>query len=260
MVSETIPLVLEPYLIGTGLSQAPNMQSLVFRLSTAAALLAGPTLPSLHSQSISKPPARPEPEPRHLNAAVTEAPIELTPFEIRDDKDTGYAAQNTISGSRLNTSLKDTPAAISVFTAQFIHDIGATNVDDLVEYAVNTSNNILDGGNGQLMHFDPIINIRGIDAQPGPAGGGNGRFTNFFPSNFTHDSFNIQRAELTRGPNSVLYGVGLPAGGFNVTTKKADVNRPAYSVGYRFGSYNQARGTIDLNKPIIQGKLALRLN
>jgi iron complex outermembrane recepter protein len=235
------------------------MQSIMRRLFSVA-LFTNLALPSVFSQAIQPPATNADADPRHVNAAVAETPIELTPFEIREDKDKGYAAQNTISGSRLNTSLKDTPAAISVFTAQFIQDIGATNIDDLVDYAVNTSNNVLDGGNGALMHFDPIISIRGIDAQPGPAGGGNGRFTNFFPSNFSQDSFNMQRAELTRGPNSVLYGVGLPAGGFNVTTKKADVNRPSYSLGYRFGSYNQARGAIDLNRPIVQGRLALRFN
>ena len=227
------------------------MHSAIWRSSAVHGLLAVAFATSLFAQSKQAPASSLEPKA----ASDQQTPIELNPFEVREDQDRGYAAQNTVAGSRLNTSLMDTPAAISVFTTQFIEDIGATNVDDLVGYAVNTSNNVLDGTNNQLARYDPIISIRGISAD-----GGGGRFTNFFPSTVTQDAFNIQRAELTRGPNSVLYGVGLPAGGFNVSTKKANVNRRSDDVSFRFGSYNLARGTIDLNQPLLRGKLALRLN
>src|SRR5688572_5604799 len=43
--------------------------------------------------------------------------VELTPFEVRANLDTGYMGFETASGSRLNTKLSDTPASISVFTA-----------------------------------------------------------------------------------------------------------------------------------------------
>ncbi len=42
--------------------------------------------------------------------------IELSPFEVRAEDDSGYQAVNTTSGSRLATSLKDTAASISPFT------------------------------------------------------------------------------------------------------------------------------------------------
>lgn len=179
----------------------------------------------------------------------------LAPFEVRSEKDRGYAAANTISGSRLNTKLADTPAAISVFTRQFIDDIGATSVDDLAEYAINTGNNLLDGPTASLTNNDPILDVRGFSA-----GGGGGRFTNFFKSSISQDTYNMERAELTRGPNSVLFGVGLPAGGFNTSTKKADVRRSSYATSLRTGSYGQVRGTVDLDQPLVTGKFGIRLN
>jgi hypothetical protein len=36
--------------------------------------------------------------------------VKLSPFEVRTDSDTGYLAAGTLAGSRLNTSLMDTPA------------------------------------------------------------------------------------------------------------------------------------------------------
>ena len=46
--------------------------------------------------------------------------ITLTPFEVRDDKDTGFAASSSLAGARLSTPLKDTPVAYSVITAEFL--------------------------------------------------------------------------------------------------------------------------------------------
>ncbi|MEI6467821.1 MAG: hypothetical protein WCQ89_24080, partial [Verrucomicrobiota bacterium] len=53
--------------------------------------------------------------------------ITLSPFQVRSDADQGYTASNTLAGSRLNTELKNTPAAVTVFTKEFLEDIGALN-------------------------------------------------------------------------------------------------------------------------------------
>src|SRR5215210_2960689 len=59
--------------------------------------------------------------------AVEEA-IVLTPFTVDTTRDRGYQAENTLSGSRLNSSLNDTPASVSVFTKEFLQDVGLTEL------------------------------------------------------------------------------------------------------------------------------------
>ena len=54
--------------------------------------------------------------------------IVLSPFQVTTDKDSGYGATNSISGSRVNTPIKDIPLPILVITDQFINDIGATTL------------------------------------------------------------------------------------------------------------------------------------
>jgi len=61
----------------------------------------------------------------------------MSPFVVQTDQDAGYVAMNTLAGSRLNTSLKDTAASISVFTSEFMSDIGAFELSEVVRYAVN---------------------------------------------------------------------------------------------------------------------------
>ena len=90
------------------------------RVAFCAALLAAPA-----SLSAAEAPANP--------GGVTV----LSPFEVTGEKDVGYQAGNTTSGSRLNSSLKDTAAAVMVFTPEFLSDFGATSLADLIGYAPN---------------------------------------------------------------------------------------------------------------------------
>jgi iron complex outermembrane receptor protein len=217
-------------------------------LTAGAALAFAPALPAQQAQALT-------PTSNNPNASG-EAPLELPPFEVRTDQDTGYVAQNTTAGSRLNTSLMDLAAPISVFTAQFLEDIGATNVNELSMYASNTERQdgmVGDVANGnEFSSNDPAFRIRGLAS--------GGRMVNYFERGTEVDTFNTERVEFSRGPNAVLFGLGQAGGAFNVGTKKADVRRHRYSGSVRVGDYDAFRTTIDLNRPIVRDRLALRLN
>ena len=60
--------------------------------------------------------------------------VVLSPFTVSTEKDKGYAATNAISGSRVNTAIKDLPIPVQVITSEFIDDIGATNLRDSLSY------------------------------------------------------------------------------------------------------------------------------
>jgi outer membrane receptor protein involved in Fe transport len=187
--------------------------------------------------------------------------ITLSPFEVSVDKDTGYISQNTASGSRLNAALRDTPAAISVFTAEFLQDIGATSVDELSKYATNVEADVgyvsaLPNGNS-LMNATTGITVRGL---PTAGGASSGRTVNFFSYNYEIDTYNTERVEFSRGPNSILFGIGQAGGSFNIASRTADVRRPIYGATFRAGSYDAARGTLDVNQPVVRDRVAVRLD
>ena len=89
----------------------------------------------------------------------------LSPFEVNVNEDTGYQAQSTLSGSRLNTRLKDTAAPISVFTDELLRDLGVTSFLELAEWAVGASPDIVPARRGR---DEPVV----ISAVSGPAGVG----------------------------------------------------------------------------------------
>ena len=199
-----------------------------------------------------------------LSAQVTppvtnaSAPIvTLSPFEVSATQDNGYAGQDTLAGSRLRTNLKDVAAAISPMTAEFLRDIAATNIESAMEYGVGTRVETDDAraagpvGDGYNDSFRSI-RIRGLP--------GGGRSLNFFGSSGEIDLYMTDRIELSRGPNSILYGFGSPSGRINVSSKQAQTNRTFYSLTSRIDSWDGQRWSFDANLVPIKDRFALRID
>ncbi|MBL9186347.1 MAG: TonB-dependent receptor [Opitutaceae bacterium] len=184
--------------------------------------------------------------------AGNDATVTLSPFEVRTEKDTGYTATSTLAGSRLNTSLRDTPAAISVFTKEFLDDIGAINVTEALEYGLNGSRDTTDYTGNVASSNDLVFQLRGF------TGASLGR--NYFAWSLSSDSYNIERLDFARGPNSILFGIGGPGGIINTSTKRALIGSKTNEVRVRAGSWDDYRGTLDFGRTLVPGKLAARLN
>jgi iron complex outermembrane receptor protein len=177
----------------------------------------------------------------------------LSPFEVNVGEDTGYQAMSTVSGSRLNTRLKDTAAPISVFTDELLNDIGATSFLELAEWAVGAElNHHEDNANeNELLFGTGKINVRGLLAAKG---------RNFYQWEMSTDTYNTERIEMSSGPNAILFGLGSPGGMFNAMTKRAQTSRDFLTVQNRVGFYHLFRNQLDANKTLIKDKLAIRVN
>ncbi len=190
---------------------------------------------------------------RSSASADTESTIMLSPFQVSTDKDVGYAAANSLSGSRLNTELRNTPAAISVFTKEFLDDIGALSTFGAMEYAMNASREFTDyTGLASAQQSDGNVQVRGF------TGASLGR--DLFVWRVSSDVFNTERLDFSRGPNSILFGVGGPGGIVNTTTKRAHLaGKSTDQVQVRVGSWDDYRATVDVNRRV--GKtVAVRAN
>jgi outer membrane receptor protein involved in Fe transport len=199
---------------------------------------------------------------------ATAAPVEkkddtlvLSPFTVTTDKDNGYGATNSISGSRVNTPIKDLPIPIQVITSDFINDIGATNLRDSLAYVSGISiqsQNDLENTGGT---FGSAYGPGGVNNPEGVTSNINGvqlKIRGFVTKNVLRDGFyrgspsdsiNIERIEVVQGPNALLYGTGNFGGVVNYLTKKPqDQAHSAASVSY--GTNDFKRATIDSTGPI----------
>jgi outer membrane receptor protein involved in Fe transport len=224
------------------------------RMVALAALLSQGLLAQTNAQSA--PPA----------AAAVESEDEilvLSPFEVKAESDQGYVATQTLAGSRINTKLEDVGSAISVVTAEFLRDTGATDNQSLLTYTTNTEvagpqGNFRSASGGQtedesfrMTRPNSTTRVRGLTAADNTR--------NFFISDIPWDGYNVDRVDMQRGPNSILFGLGSPAGIINTTTKTAQ-HRDFRELEFRFGSYGSNRVALDLNQNILPQELSLRLN
>lgn len=197
------------------------------------------------------------------SAPATEEPIYLTPFEVSAAKDIGYQATETLAGTRIRTSLRDVGAAISVITPEFLKDVGATDNTTLLQYTTSAEvggvrSTYAGFGNGkdvseQSSLASPNANnrVRGLSAADNTR--------DFFVSDIPWDGFNIDRVDIQRGPNSILFGLGKPAGIINASLRNAEF-RDQNVAEYRTGSYGSQRVSLDVNKVLLKKTLAIRLD
>ncbi|MGH8020554.1 MAG: TonB-dependent receptor plug domain-containing protein, partial [Opitutaceae bacterium] len=162
--------------------------------------------------------------------------VVLSPFVVDSTRDVGYLANNSLSGSRLNTALRDTAASIAVFTPEFIADLGATDLEDVLKYGNNiefaaNDDDPATNGNSILSSFQPF-RVRGLPAT---------RTRNFFPLDIPSNSYNVERYEANRGPNSILFGLGSAGGIINSSTKQARPERSFQEVEFSAGSWDSYR-------------------
>lgn len=184
------------------------------------------------------------------------AAIELSPFIVSTEKDQGYQAQNTLSGSRLNSSLANTPVAIQVLTRELLLDLNATSYEDYLNFATNAKRDFSDAtglASVQQGVAPSQVNIRGFN--------GVAITRDFFLSQTASDRFSVDRYEVSRGPNSILFGIGGPGGVVNTNSKFAliDSNQKD-EVRSTVGSWSNNRVEADFNRTLIDGKLAARVN
>jgi iron complex outermembrane recepter protein len=204
---------------------------------------------SLPAQTSATTPATAQAKP------ADEAAVELSPFVVSSEQDTGYAAQSTLSGTRTRTPLKDVPSAIGVFTADFISDLGATSERDLLAYSASAvaelgdQNASVSGNNIAQPSFQ--FRIRGQAAS---------RARNYFTALVPPDTYNLERLEESRGPNAILFGTGGAGGIVNQSTKRANLNRGQTVLTGMIGNDHLLRGELDHNQVLAPGKFALRFN
>ena len=157
-----------------------------------------------------------------------------------------YGVSTISSGTKTFTSLRDIPQSISLTTKQQIADQNLTSIGDVVRYQPGITSH--QGENNR----DQII-IRGQSSS-----------ADFFIDGvrddvqYYRDLYNLDRVEILRGPNALVFGRGGGGGVINRITKEAEFT-PLYDFTLSGGSYGDARGQFDIDRPLSK-KFAFRAN
>jgi catecholate siderophore receptor len=157
-----------------------------------------------------------------------------------------YGASSTRAGTRTDTAIRDVPQAITVISESQIEDQGLRSIADVLTYVPGAI-----AGTGEANRDQ--ISLRG-----------NNTTADFFldgirdDAQYFRDLYNLDRVEVLRGPNAMIFGRGGGGGVVNRVTKRASGN--AYrEVSAGLDSEGGFRFTGDVDTPLTDG-VGLRIN
>ena len=132
----------------------------------------------------------------------------------------------TVTATKREESIQDVPLAITAFTGDFVKDVNLDDVKDLVTFTPGVSGNSTDA-------FIDGISVRGVRTQDFGVGGDPSAA--FFKNNLYEGRngavvtslYDLERAEILRGPQGFLFGRNAIGGAFSVHTKKPTLDGAA---------------------------------
>ncbi len=161
-------------------------------------------------------------------------------------RDSGYAVTTTGTATRTDTRLLDVPQSVSVITRNRIDDQALLSIADALRFVPGATS-----GQGEGHRDQPTL--RGTSST-----------ADFFVDGmrddvqYYRDFYNIERLEILKGPNAMIFGRGGGGGVINRVTKTPGEVR-ALGGDIAVDSFGAWRGAVDLNVPLAKGT-AVRVN
>lgn len=202
------------------LSAKPLMQSPITTKTGFLVVLGLSLIPGLHAQNAGE------------EGETTSEIIELDEFTVSTSGDSGYYSAYSTSATRTNALIKNTPISVTVINEELMEDLMILNDEDISRVTASVTRDP-DG-----FSFNQI-RIRGFRSLT--------QRYDLFWREIERDGYNIQRADVVKGANSLIYGQADPGGKVNSIPKKALFGRSFTSLEATVGSKDFLRLEADAN-------------
>ena len=169
-------------------------------------------------------------------AAPREEALQLSEFTVQAESDRGYAASETMSGSRVKTKIIDLPYSVNVMTSEFFDDFAMFDLDDSLTQ-IGSFSGLSAGGGFTLRGFGSSYQLRDGFYRIGRYG-----------------TSNIDRIEIIKGSSAAIYGRTSPGGMINMISKQPRAQNGA-KFTYNFGSYSTQRGVAEVTGKLLDSSL-----
>ncbi|NIB38375.1 TonB-dependent receptor [Pseudomaricurvus alkylphenolicus] len=163
-----------------------------------------------------------------------------------------------VTAQKRETSLQDTPIAISAFSGDGLEELGIENAEDLTRFVPGADFST----NGGAV----AITIRGVGsdglAQPKDDPSVAAHLDGIYlarQASLSAMFYDIERVEVLRGPQGTLYGRNATGGSLNIITKKPSDELEG-AIDFSIGNYGTRQVKGMLNTPLVEDKLNLRMS
>ena len=158
----------------------------------------------------------------------------------------GYKTDTISSATKTLTELRDTPQSITVLPKERLRDQSLTSISDVLNYVPGMMSH--QGENNR----DQVV-IRGVSSS-----------ADFFLNGvrddvqYFRDLYNVQRVEILKGPNAMIFGRGGGGGVINRVAREPQ-SSALREFTFQGGSFKNRRFTADVNQPLSRA-VAARVN
>ncbi|MEN3112714.1 TonB-dependent siderophore receptor [Uliginosibacterium paludis] len=186
-------------------------------------------------------------------AQSADAPVELDTVNVVGRNSSGSYLSEEASAAKTSLPVREVPQSIRLFTRQAIDDLGATRLDEVLDYV---------GGISRQNSFGGLWDNVAIRGLPGNENTGIATLLNGVSAsrgfNAPRDLASVERIEFLKGPAAALYGSSEPGGTLNIVSKRP-LWKTANSIETYAGSHGDWRTALDSTGPLSES-LAYRLN
>ena len=150
-----------------------------------------------------------------------------------------YATSSTRTATKTATPLRDVPQSVTVVTQALVKDQAMQGMADVVRYVPGVTM-----GQGEGNRDQPTIR-------------GNATTADFFVDGvrddvqYFRDLYNLDRVEVLKGSNAMIFGRGGGGGVINRVTREPQW-APLHALTLQGGSFDQKRISADFNQPLTQ--------
>ncbi len=155
----------------------------------------------------------------------------------------GYVAKRTLTSTKTDTPLIETPQSVTVIGRQQLDALKPVQIGETISYSAGVYGNAF----GPDSRFD-FFQIRGFTASDTGLYRDGLQLFNFGFAGYKVDPFGVERIDILRGPAAVLFGQGGPGGLINIVSKKPPLE-PLNYVEVGGGSFGQKYLGFDLGGP-----------
>lgn len=171
--------------------------------------------------------------------------MQLSAFEVSAEAAQGYATTSATSASRLAVPITELSTSVIAINEKLISDLVAVDPEDTLNLIGGVSA-YAETGSAKQNRFS----MRGYTSSNAQRDG----FTDLlYGLNGGFSYTFIERMEVLKGPNGILYGQNNPGGLLNLVSKKP-LAKPRTRITAMYGSYNSYQVDLDTSSFIDKGR------
>lgn len=179
-------------------------------------------------------------------ATVISAPITLSAVTVTGERVSPYQGKETRSLTKTETPLRDIPQSVTVLTRAAIADQAMLSLADATRYVPGVTM-----GQGEGNRDQPYFR------------GNNGNGDLYVDGvrddvEYLRDLYNVERVEIPKGSNALIFGRGAGGGLINRVSKQATWIQ-GRELTLQYGANNNRRAVLDLNRGL-SGRFAARVS